>query len=159
MALADGIFNKELCELVSGDIPARCEQQAVVFHHPDVFVLVCSSVVGSRYLTFRIPVNIGDPLTIFGGGEHFRTEVVPVGIGAYGTLKVLAYDVSVVVAYYLVVLVDDENVPLSVHAIAPVVVGKGVVEAAGVVPADGVVDEVLGVVCRGGFEGNVRLNS
>ena len=117
------------------------------------------SVVGSRYLTLRVTVNIGDPLAIFGGGEHFRTEIVPVGIGADRALQVLAYPVSVVVAYNLVVLVDDENVPLSVHAIAPVVVGEGVVEAARVVSADCVVDEELGVVRRGGFEGNVRLNS
>ena len=48
-----------------------------------------------------------------------------------------------------VVLVDDEDVPLAVDALWAVVVGEGGVEALGLVPADGVVDEEFGVFGRG----------
>ena len=42
-------------------------------------------------------------------------------------------------------LVNDEDVPLAVDALWAVVVGEGGVEALGLVPADGVVDEESGV--------------
>ena len=49
-----------------------------------------------------------------------------------------------------VVLVDDEDVPLTVDALLPVVVGKGRVDSLGLVAADGVVDKELRVVGGGG---------
>ena len=78
-------------------------------------------------------------------------EVVAVGVGAHPALQVQPQAVGVGVSDDEIVLVDDEHVPLAVDALPPAIVGEGGVEALGPVPADGVVDEELGVLGGGGL--------
>ena len=51
--------------------------------------------------------------------------------------------------YDQIVLVNDEHVPLPVHALGAVVVGEGGVQALGLVAGDGASDEVPGVLGGG----------
>ena len=123
-------------------VPSRAEDQTIAPHDPAVLALVLVVVR-------RVDVHVIDPATIFIRGKHVHAEVVTRDVRPQGTLYVLAY-----VGGHsgmdddIVVLVDDEDVPIAVDALRSAVVVDHGLAAGSIVELNGPVDECLGV-CAG----------
>ena len=94
----------------------------------------------------RVLVHVGHPLDLLRCREHVRAEVAPGDIKAHPPLQVQAKAVGVGVSDDKIVLVNDAHVPLAVDALLAVVVGEGGVEALGLIAANSVIHEELGVL-------------
>ena len=135
-------------EGVGVDVPAGGEQEPVPPLHPHVLEL---DVAGLDAPALGVAVHVGHPLAALVGGQHRGPELIAVGVGAHPAVQVQAQAARVRVGDELVVLADDEHVPLAVHALGAVVVGEGGVQSLGLVAGDGVVNDVSGVLGWGGL--------
>ena len=107
-------------------VPSRTEDQAVVLDYPRVLLLFL--------LSCRVQIDVTDPLTFLCCRQHVLAEVVAIHVRSQRPFDVFAYvRRHRRVHYYTVVLVEDENLPLAVHALHRAVVGEGRVAPFGLV--------------------------
>ena len=118
-------------------VPSRTEDQAVVLDYPRVLLLFL--------LSCRVQIDVTDPLTFLCCRQHILAEVVAIHVRSQRPFDVFAYvRRHCRVHYYTVVLVEDENLPLAVHALHRAVVGDGRVAPFGLVTINGLCHERLG---------------
>ena len=95
-------------------VPPRREYKPVVQHRPRMFLMLVSRLRVEKYIVHPAPG--------LRGGQQVAAVEVPRGVHAGGRVPVPEH--RIVVAYRVAEFVNDEHVPLSVHAFDGVVVGN-----------------------------------
>ena len=118
---------------------------------PSVLSFFCASL--------EIHKNVVDPAPVLGRRYDIGSVVIPSGVCQFAGIAGQA--LSILVGDRVSILVDDEHVPLAVDALRGVVVGHCGVQAFGLVHGDGLLDEVLCVLCGlplgGSFGGRLGI--
>ena len=104
-------------------VPAGSEEQAIVTHDPGVFLTV--------FAGFRVYEDVVDPFARLGSAAQVVAVEVAGGVNAEAGIAPDEH--GVVVGYGVAVLVDDEDVPLTIDAFLRAVVLDCGVQAEGIV--------------------------
>ena len=129
VAWAIGLGGGAAGEIGQNLIPAGSEDQPIVAHGPGMFELL---VAGGQVLE-----DVIDPYPLFGSAGYGFALSIAGDIHPYRAMQALTQQIRVGVGDYLVVLIDDEDIPFAIHACGRVVVVNSGLPPLGVVALQG----------------------